>query len=62
MGFTTPHNVKAQAPNDIHMNNQFIPIENVKSEYYHTQIERLTENQKNKLNIDKLSVKYSISI
>ena len=56
MGFTTSHDVKAQAPNDIHMNNQFIPIENLKSEYYLTQIERWTENQKIKLNTDKLSV------
>ena len=47
------HNVKLQVPNDIHMSNQFIPKENLKSQYYLNQIEKWTESQKMKLNTDK---------
>ena len=47
------HNVKLQVPNDIHMSNQFIPKENLKSKYYLNQIEKWTEGQKMKLNTDK---------
>ena len=47
------HNVKSQVPNDILMNNLFIPKENLKSQSYLNQIERWTEDQKMKLNTDK---------
>ena len=49
----TSYNSKSQVPNDIHMSNQFIPKENLKSQLYLNQIEEWTDKQKMKLNTDK---------
>ena len=46
-------NIKQQVPNDIHMDNKFIPKENLRSQTYLNEIEEWTENQKMKLNTDK---------
>ena len=49
----TSYNSKYQVPNDIHMNNHFIPKENLKSQSYLDNIQKWTRNQKMKLNTEK---------
>ena len=49
----TSYNTKFQVPNDIHMSNNFIPKENLKSQSHLNKIEEWTDRQKMKLNTDK---------
>ena len=49
----TSYNSKYQVPNDIHMNNHFIPKENLKSQSHLENIEKWTNSLKMKLNTDK---------
>ena len=49
----TSYNTKFEVPNNIHMSNNFIPKENLKSQSHLNKIEEWTDRQKMKLNTDK---------